>query len=76
MLFQSLETGLLYKFGLHDVIKRYLTLLSHFVGVKDLFILTELFCEDKLSSSVQLMLEYLRIFFPIFFALNELKKVK
>ena len=66
------HAGLLYKFKLHGVMKRCFILLSHFVGVKGF----EPFGSTSHFLSVSLMLKYLKFFFPIFFALNEQKKVK
>ena len=64
------HADLLYKFRLHGVIKRCFVSMSHFLVVKNF----ELFPSHPLS--VPLILEYLRIFFPISFALNDQKKAK
>ena len=66
------SSGLLHKFKLHCVMKRCFILLSHFVVVKDF----RLHRSASHVLSAPLMLEYLRIFGPIFFALNEQRKVK
>ena len=70
---QSQCTSLLHKFKLYRDMKSYFILLNHFVVVKKLWIL---FWRTGHLLSVSLMLEYLRILFPIVFALNEQKKVK
>ena len=64
-------TGLLSKFRLYGAMKRFFILLSLFVVVKDF----ELFWSTSHFLSVPLILEYLKIFFPIFFALNEHKNL-
>ena len=70
---QSQCTSLLHKFKLYRDMKSYFILLNHFVVVKNF----EFFFEAQvIFLSVSLMLEYLRILFPIVFALNEQKKVK
>ena len=61
-----------YKFKLYGFMKRYFVLLSHFIVVEDF----ELFLTISYLLDVQLILEYLRIFYPICFALNEKKKVE
>ena len=70
--YRAWHSGLLYKIMLYGFIKRCFILLSHFVLVKDF----ELFWSISHIPSVPLMLEYLRIFFLIFFALNEERKLK
>ena len=70
---QSQCTSLLHKFKLYRDMKSYFILLNHFVVVKNF----EFFFEAQvIFLSVSLMLEYLRILFPIVFALNQQKKVK
>ena len=61
------HTGLLYKFRLYVVMKTCFILLGNFVVVTHF----EFFWSTSHLLSVPLMLGYLRILFPIFFALNE-----
>ena len=69
---QSLAYCCSFKFKLYGITKRCVTLLSLAAMVKDF----ELLWITSHLLSVPLMLEYLRIFFPIFFALNKQRKVK
>ena len=66
-LFTEFWSSLQYR--LYGVSKRRFILLSHFVEFELIWIRSHVL-------SATLMLEYLRIFFPIFFALKEQKKVK
>ena len=68
---QSLKYWSSLKVGLYGVMKRCFILLNYFVVVK----LFELFWSTSHFLNVSLILEFLKIFFPIFFALNVQKKV-
>ena len=69
---QILAYWFLYKFKLYGIIKICFILLSDFVVIKNF----EMLWSTSQLLSVRLMQKYLRIFFPIFFALNEQEKVK